>query len=42
MSGTVGPVFIPVSMLACGSTFALELDRRPGGWEVNVVALTVC
>ena len=43
MSGTLGPVPAPrPGLMACGTTFKLDLDRSSGTWQAKVAGITVC
>ncbi len=45
LTGTLGPVFAPkpgVILMACGTTFKLDLDRSTGTWQAKVSSVIVC
>lgn len=43
LAGRLGPVpALGERVLACGTTFEVELDRRSGSWQAKVVRLIVC
>jgi hypothetical protein len=42
LSGVLGPRSSPVTMEACGTGFKLNLERREGTWNAQIVSGTVC
>jgi hypothetical protein len=45
VSGTLGPVPAPregVVLLACGTTFNIDVSKTPEGWVARVSSLIVC